>query len=148
MRSFRSRKPSDLYRVISPVLYVFRKVQFSARKPIVTNFTIHSLITKCLSFSCNLLDFFKQVLKSDWLLCFSKVVSLPGIKMRFVDISHWSRKVDHIIRITSDFLKKCCKGFYSPKYRIENTIVQSILSFHSVKVATFLRNYAEYLKTR
>ena len=52
--------------LISPVFYISREIQFSVQKPIVTNFTIHSLITKCLSFSCNLLDFFKQVLKSDW----------------------------------------------------------------------------------
>ena len=34
--SFRSRKPSGLYRVNSPRLYVFRKVQCSERKLIVT----------------------------------------------------------------------------------------------------------------
>ena len=34
-----------------------------------------------LSFSCNVTGSFKQVLKSDWLLCFSKVVSLAGKKV-------------------------------------------------------------------
>ena len=33
-----------------------------------------------LSFSCNVIGSFKQVLKSDWLLCFSKAVSLAGKK--------------------------------------------------------------------
>ena len=30
----------------------------------------------CLSFSCNLIDIYLQALKFDWLLCFSKAVSL------------------------------------------------------------------------
>ena len=34
-----------------------------------------------LSFSCNVIGSFKQVLKSDWLLCFSKAVSLAGKKV-------------------------------------------------------------------
>ena len=33
-----------------------------------------------LSFSCNVIGSFKQVLKSDWLLCFSKAVYLAGKK--------------------------------------------------------------------
>lgn len=38
----------------------------------------------CLSYSCDLIDlFFNQALKFNWLLCFSKAVSLTGKKMRF-----------------------------------------------------------------
>ena len=35
-----------------------------------------------LSFSCNLIDFFKQALKFVWLPCFSKAVSLAEKEMR------------------------------------------------------------------
>ena len=38
----------------------------------------------CLSFSCNLIGYFKQALKSDWLFFFFSVTSLlAGKKMRF-----------------------------------------------------------------
>ena len=36
--------------------------------------------TLCLSFSCNLISYFKQALKSDWLFCFSIASSLAGKK--------------------------------------------------------------------
>ena len=39
---------------------------------------------RCLSFSCNLIGYFEQALKSDWLFCFFIVASsLAGKKMRF-----------------------------------------------------------------
>ena len=39
--------------------------------------------TFCFPFSCNLIGYFKQALKSDWLFCFSVASSLAGKKMRF-----------------------------------------------------------------
>ena len=36
----------------------------------------------CLSFSWNLIGYLKEALKSDWLFCFSKAISLAGKKMR------------------------------------------------------------------
>ena len=36
-----------------------------------------------LSFSCNLIGYFKQALKSGWLFCFFVAFSLAGKKMRF-----------------------------------------------------------------
>ena len=36
--------------------------------------------TLCLSFSCNLISYFKQALKSDWLFCFSIASPLAGKK--------------------------------------------------------------------
>ena len=43
--SFRSRKPSRLYRAIFPRLYVFRKFQCSERKPIVTERKTRFIVT-------------------------------------------------------------------------------------------------------
>ena len=40
--------------------------------------------TRCLSFSCNYIGYFKQALKSDWLFVFSVASSLAGKMMRFI----------------------------------------------------------------
>ena len=37
----------------------------------------------CLSFSWNLIGYLKQTLKSNWLFCFSVLISLAGEMMRF-----------------------------------------------------------------
>ena len=39
--------------------------------------------TLCLSFSCNMIGYFKRGLKYDWLFCFIVASSLAGKKMRF-----------------------------------------------------------------
>ena len=40
---------------------------------------------RILLFSCNVIGSFKQALKSDWLLCFSKTVSLAGKKKCYLE---------------------------------------------------------------
>ena len=52
----------------------------------------------CLSFSCNLIGYFKQALKSDWFLFVNVPFSLAGKKMRFR-----AKNSARIARITSDF---------------------------------------------
>ena len=61
-----------------------------------------------LSFSCNLIDFFNQALKFDW-LCFNKAVSwlekrcnLEHKMVRFVNKSHQFKIASHQFKITCD----------------------------------------------
>ena len=59
----------------------------------------------CFSFSCNLIGYLKQALKSDWLFCFSVPFSLAGEMVRFGAIWEYIalRIANQNSRLTSDF---------------------------------------------
>ena len=72
----------------------------------------------CLPFSCNLISFLKQALKSDWLLWFIKAVSLARKKVR--SRAQMGDEGQSIARIASDFKMGITKCESSDKFLLKS----------------------------
>ena len=70
-----------LHNLIAQIQHFFFKKKRQRLVTKVANLPHSGLL--CLSFTCSLIGYFKQALKSDWLFCLSVLFSLPGKKMGF-----------------------------------------------------------------